>query len=84
MRKALWILARNVSTQNDEWRQLYNYYLTRENNPLTGYQAYVAIAGKLLRVIFAILRKGYTYDPQKLLSEVKRVQTKPEEEAKIA
>jgi len=84
LRKALWILARNVSTQNDEWRQLYNYYLTRENNPLTGYQAYVAIAGKLLRVIFAILRKGYTYDPQKLLSEVKRVQTKPEEEAKIA
>ena len=60
------------------------YYLTRENNPLTGYQAYVAIAGKLLRVIFAILRKGYTYDPQKLLSEVKRVQTKPEEEAKTA
>ena len=84
LRKGLWILAKNVISQSDEWRQIYNYYLTREKNPLTGYQAYVAIAGKLLRVIFGILRKGYSYDPEKLLSEIKRFQTQPEKEAKTA
>lgn len=79
LRKHLWTLAKNVTTHSPEWRQLYQYYRTRSDNPLTGFQAYMAIAGKLLRVIYAILRKGFTYDPDKLLSEVKRIPPKKKE-----
>ena len=35
-------------------------------------QSLIVIACKLLRVIYAILTKGVTYDPKKLLSDIKR------------
>jgi hypothetical protein len=35
-------------------------------------QSLIVIACKLLRIIFAILKKGVTYDPQKMLDDIKR------------
>lgn len=48
------------------------YYTTRVDNPLKKMQSLIVIACKLLRVIYAILKKGVTYDPKKLLSDIKR------------
>ena len=35
-------------------------------------QSLIVIACKLLRIIYAILKKGITYDPQKMLDDIKR------------
>jgi len=46
---------------------LYRYLRTRRENPLAGPQALVAVACKLLRVIFTLVKKREVYDPQKVL-----------------
>jgi len=48
------------------------YYTTRDNNPLKKMQSLIVIACKILRVIYAILKTGTTYDPQKMLKDIKR------------
>ncbi len=62
--------------QNDEFREVYDYYRTREDNPLKKMQALMAVACKLLRVLYAMLTKGVKYDPGKLLSDIHRPQKK--------
>lgn len=42
------------------------------NNPLKKMQSLIVIACKILRVIYTILKTGTTYDPQKLLKDIKR------------
>ncbi len=56
----------------DEFKQLHEYYTTRSNHPLKKMQSLVVIACKILRVIYTILKTGTTYDPQKLLKDIKR------------
>lgn len=62
--------------QNDEFREVYDYYRTREDNPLKKMQALMAVACKLLRILYAMVTKGVTYDPGKLLSDIRRPQKK--------
>lgn len=62
--------------QNDEFREVYDYYRTREENPLKKMQALMAVACKLLRVLYAMVTKGTRYDPEKLLSDIRRPQKK--------
>lgn len=56
--------------QNDEFREVYDYYRTREENPLKKMQALMAVACKLLRVLYAMATKGTKYDPGKLLGDI--------------
>ena len=62
--------------QNDEFREVYNYYRTREENPLKKMQALMAVACKLLRVLYAMATKGTKYDREKLLRDIHRPQKK--------
>lgn len=62
--------------QNDEFRKVYDYYRTREDNPLKKMQALMAVACKLLRVLYAMATKGIKYDPGKLLGDIHRPQKK--------
>ena len=62
--------------QNAEFKEVYDYYRTRDENPLKKMQALMAVACKLLRVLYAMATKGVTYDPQKLLSDIRRPQKK--------
>ena len=48
------------------------YYTTRPENPLKKMQSLIAIACKLLRIIFTLLRTGAKYDPQKMMKDIKR------------
>ena len=57
---------------NDEFRKVYDYYRTRENNPLKKMQALMAVACKLLRLLYAMITKGIIYDPGKLLGDIHR------------
>ena len=57
---------------NAEFREVYQYFRTREKNPLKGKQAIVAASCKLIRVFYAILKRGVDYDPQKLRTDIIR------------
>ena len=57
---------------NAEFGEIYQYFTTRQKNPLTGKQAIIAAGCKLIRVFYAILRKGVEYSPQKLTGDIVR------------
>lgn len=64
--------GKSVVAHSDEFKELHAYYTTRPDNPLKKMQSLIVIACKLLRVIYTILTKGVTYDPKKLLADIKR------------
>lgn len=72
LRYWLFQAAKSAVAHAEEFRELHTYYTTRPDNPLKKMQSLIVIACKLLRVIYAILTKGVTYDPKKLLSDIKR------------
>ena len=71
LRYWLFQAAKSAVSHADEFKQLHEYYTTRTNNPLKKMQSLVVIACKILRVIYTILKTGATYDPQKLLKDIK-------------
>lgn len=76
LRYHLYQAALVLIAQNGEFREVYEYYLTRDNNPLKKMQALMAVACKLLRVLYAMITKGMKYDPGKLLGDIRREQKK--------
>lgn len=72
LRYWLFQAAKSAVSHADEFKQLHAYYTTRADNPLKKMQSLIAIACKLLRVIYTILKTGTKYDPKKLLQDIKR------------
>ena len=72
LRYWLFQAAKSVVNHADEFRQIHEHYTTRQVNPLKKMQSLIAIACKLLRVIYAILRTGNKYDPEKMIKDIKR------------
>ena len=63
-------------SQNGEFKEVYEYYLTRDRNPLKKMQALMAIACKLLRILYVMMTKGVKYDPGKMLGDIRRPESK--------
>lgn len=59
-------------SKNEEFKQLHQYYTTRENRPLKKMQSLVALSNKLIRIFYALLTKQTAYDPQKMINDIKR------------
>ncbi len=74
LRYVLYEAAISLVGKNAEFRQIYEHYRTRKENPLKKMQAVVAVACKVLRIFYAILTKGIQYDPDKLLGDIRRPQ----------
>lgn len=72
LRYWLFQAAKSAVAHADEFKELHTYYTTRKDNPLKKMQSLIVIACKILRVIFAILTKGTTYDPKKMLRDIVR------------
>ncbi len=72
LRYALYEAATSVIAKNNEFKEIHNYYRTREKNPLKKMQSVIAVACKLIRIIYAILTKGVDYDGQKMLGDIAR------------
>ena len=72
LRAVLFNAAIPLIAKNPEFRSLHEYYTTRTNNPLKKKQSVIAISCKLIRVFYAILANGVTYDAQKMLSDIHR------------
>ena len=67
LRYWLFQAAKSAVSHADEFKQLHEYYTTRGNIPLKKMQSLVVIACK----IYTNLKTGTTYDPQKLLKDIK-------------
>ena len=74
LRYTLYEAAISLIGNNAEFREIHEYYRTRKDNTLKKMQSVVAIACKVIRVFYAILTKGVDYDPQKLMSDIRRPQ----------
>lgn len=72
LRKTLFQMALPLLCNNREFTEVYDYYTTRLVNPLKGKQAMIAVECKLIRVFYSILKNGYTYDAEKLRSDIVR------------
>ena len=72
LRYLLFEVAMSLVAKNPEFRELHNYYTTRKLNPLKKMQSLMAVAAKLIRDFYAMLTKGVAYDPQKLVSDIRR------------
>lgn len=72
LRYWLFQAAKSAVAHAEEFKELHVYYTTRDENPLKKMQSLVAIACKILRVIYCILKKGSKYDPEKLRKDIRR------------
>jgi transposase len=72
LRYWLFQAAKSLVAHSEEFKELHVYYTTRAENPLKKMQSLIVIACKVLRVIYTILTKGVTYDPKKMLRDIKR------------
>jgi len=80
LRYLLFEASMPLVAKNAEFRELHRYYTTREVNPLKKIQSLMAVACKLIRVFYAMLTKGVSYNAEKMLSDIRR----PEGYAKAA
>jgi transposase len=74
LRYVLYEAAISLVGKNAEFKEIYEYYRTRKENPLKKMQSVVAVACKIIRVFYTILTKGVDYDPMKLMSDIRRPQ----------
>ncbi len=72
LRYLLFEVAMSLVSKNEEFGELHRYYTSRSQNPLKKMQSLMVIATKVIRVFYAILRKGVDYDPKKMQSDIKR------------
>ena len=72
LRRILYQVMIPLLARNREFREIYDYYITRVKNPLKRRQAMVAVGCKLIRVFYAVLTKGVGYDKTKMKSDIHR------------
>ena len=76
LRYWLFQAAKSAVAHAEEFKELHMYYTTRADNPLKKMQSLIAIACKLLRIIYTILNTGTFYDPKKMLMDIRRPEKK--------
>ncbi len=74
LRRILYQVMIPLLASNREFREIYDYYVTRAKNPLRRRQAMIAVSCKLIRVFYAVLTKGVRYDRFKMMSDIHREQ----------
>ena len=71
LREGLFRAIITMLATNQEFRMLHQRNLGREKNPLKKMESIIALCGKLIRVIFAILTKGNDYDANRMINDMK-------------
>ena len=72
LRWVLFQLARTTVKSNKEIKAYHQYYTTRKENPLKKMQSLIAIAGKMTRIFYGILKNGTEYDPAIVMKDFNR------------
>jgi transposase len=70
LRESLFRTMIPMLANNPEFRAIHARNTARSVNPMNKMQSIIALCGKLVRVIYAILSKGNNYDSGKLLSDM--------------
>ena len=76
LRKILFQAAMSLVKSNKEFKTVHDYFTTREKNPLMKMQSLMAVAAKLLRVCFGMVKNGTPYDPTKVLKDIRKMEPK--------
>lgn len=74
LRYLLYLAAMVAVAKSPEFKALYTHLKTRPQNPLKPKQALVAVACKLIRVLFALARHQCHYDRRTVLGELRTQQ----------
>jgi len=74
LRYTLYQIALSLVSNNNEFKQLFEYFKTRKKNPLKGSQALVAVAMKFLRVVHYLVINKEKYNFSRVLGEYREQQ----------
>ena len=69
LRWVLFQLARSMVMFNPEMKKYHQYYTTRKDNPLKKLQSLIAIAARIARIFYGILKNGTEYDPTMVMKD---------------
>ena len=72
LRAVLFGAAMALVAKNKAFREIHEYYIGRQKNPLKKKQSIVAVCCKLIRVIYAICKHKSAYDEAKMLKDIRR------------
>ncbi len=72
LRWVLFQLARTTVKSNKEMKAYHKYFTTRKDKPLKKMQSMIAIAGKMIRIFFGMLKNGTEYDPVIVMKDFKQ------------
>ena len=72
LRYVLYEAAVSVVSHSAEFKAIHQYYTTRNRNPLKKMQSMIAVACKLVRIFYLLLRTGATYDASKMMGDIRR------------
>ena len=72
LRAILFQAALVLVGKNEAFSSIHKYYTTRKYNPLEKKQSVVAVCCKLIRVIYALTKKGHVYEESKMLVDIRR------------
>ena len=78
LRRILFQAVLPLLRSNAEFSGIYEYYTTRQNNPLKGKQAVIAVGCKLIRIFYVILTKGVDYNANRMRSDIIRPENLPQ------
>jgi len=69
LRSILYRIAFTMVKNNKEMKQLYKYLKERKNNPLKSKQALVAVVGKVLQIIYAVVMNNTKYEAARVFKQ---------------
>ena len=70
LRKPLTPVVRPLVVHNAAFKALHEYYTTRQEHPLKKQESLIALSCKLIRVFFAMAKKRYRFDGEKMLRDM--------------
>ena len=76
LRSVLYRMAFTMVSKNKEIKELYKYLTTRKEKPLKKKQAIVAVIGKILQIIYAVVSKNEEYKARRVFTQNRLEQLK--------
>ena len=76
LRSILYRMAFTMVSKNKEIKELYKYLTTRKENQLKKKQAIVAVIGKILQIIYAVVTKNEEYKATRVFTQERLEQLK--------
>ncbi|MBT2719426.1 IS110 family transposase [Bacillus sp. ISL-57] len=75
LRAFLFRAAMILVAKNKAFKALHIYYTTRSHNPLKKMQSLIALCNKLIRILFSIGKKQFTFQEDKMLKDIPHMET---------